>query len=90
LFSPICTLQAFNAIKHYRDLASIEYNASHFTGIATAVFRESTNGGVFISQVSQELGISLKVCFGDWAASQNARPVTRLYRWMPVMKPKLP
>lgn len=54
-------MQAYNAIKGYRDLASSKYGAEKFTGIATAVFRESTNGEEFIKQVSRDLGIHLTV-----------------------------
>lgn len=49
-----------NVLVHYRDIAE-GLGAEELAGVATAVFRESKNGGGFIQQMRDELGIGLKL-----------------------------
>jgi exopolyphosphatase / guanosine-5'-triphosphate,3'-diphosphate pyrophosphatase len=53
-------LDVENQIRKYRDLA-LQLGAEKVSGIATAVFRESTNGRAFIDRVSKDLGVDLRV-----------------------------
>ena len=50
-----------DAIKQYKELAQQSYGVQQFAGIATAVFRESSNGGDFIASVKEQFGIPLEV-----------------------------
>lgn len=49
-----------NVLVHYRDIAA-GLGAEEMAGVATAVFRESKNGGEFIQKMKEELGIGLKL-----------------------------
>lgn len=49
-----------NVLLHYRDIAK-GLGAEDMAGVATAVFRESKNGGEFIQKMREELGIGLKL-----------------------------
>lgn len=47
-------------VRKYRDLA-LQLGAEKVAGVATAVFRESTNGRAFIDKISSDLGVDLRV-----------------------------
>jgi exopolyphosphatase/guanosine-5'-triphosphate,3'-diphosphate pyrophosphatase len=49
-----------NKIRDYRDLA-LQLGAEKVCGVATAVFRESSNGRAFIDRLSRDLGVDLRV-----------------------------
>lgn len=53
-------LDVENQVRKYRDLA-LQLGAEKVSGIATAVFRESTNGRAFIGRISRDLGVDLRV-----------------------------
>lgn len=49
-----------NQVRKYHDLA-LQLGAEKVSGIATAVFRKSTNGRAFIDRVSRDLGVDIRV-----------------------------
>lgn len=53
-------LDVENQVRKYRDLA-FQLGAEKVSGVATAVFRESTNGRAFIDRISRDLGVDLRV-----------------------------
>lgn len=53
-------LEVENQVRKYRDLA-LQLGAEKVSGIATAAFRESTNGRAFIERISKDLEVDLRV-----------------------------
>lgn len=61
----------FHILQRFKHSAAREHGATHFAGVATAVFREATNGKEFFSRVKTELGIN--VCIIPQTVSACAR-----------------